>query len=661
MLLTKFFDIIFSKVVFALGLIIILSSSVNAQNSKTSDELDTLVIKAHTYAYIDQQRHYFHFDTALILPYWKTRRLQPGTGERESKLYTNLEYRMEKTKVGSELFGLLFSIPNYDNTNQKKKDILKKKENAFQKYSGRRVRNIIVKRLESFGTHFPDTNYYNNTGFNKLGNGVHALTKRWVIKKNLLLKEGDLIVPREVSESERLVRRLPYIRDAKIYFLSIPNNEEQYDLLIVTKDVWSIEIDGGYSSPTKFNVIIDEENLFGLGNELRNKILYDKSRTPKVGYEGRYKIANIKHSFVDANFDFATSATYKTVRADIGRGFVSSEIKTAGGLSVEHTERINFRLLDSGENIEFFTKYNFADAWFAKGFDISSTAAFDKKRMLLGIGGSAIDYIKRPGVSLDTNQTFYNKKIILLKAGFNKRNYQKSGLVLQYGATEDIPIGYRFDVTFGKEFNEYHNRYYWNVSFSKGGFLFRKGYLKYDFAIGSFVRDGGGEQGVLKTEVRFFSNLYRRSRWAFRHFLKVGYTHGLRRYDDEYIHLRNENGIRGLNDRFFRGDKRINIKAESVAFSPFHILGFKTALFAFADVGIISDRRSFLKSTLYHGYGIGARLHNDNVIFDNILIRFAFYPATPNGSNQNALDFGSRSRLRLDDFDFSRPEVLLFR
>ncbi len=633
--------------------------STQAQISKTSEELDTLAIKAHSYVFLNGERKYFHFDTVLILPYWQTRKLQPGDYTATRRMYQRMKRNSRKSKVKKELFDLFFTIPNYNSTRQKKMDI-KEKKDEFAEYYGKNIRNITIKRMKVFGTHFPDTNYRKDTWFNKVGNGLHVSTHRWVIKKNLILKEGDYITVNRARESERLVRKLPYIRDAKIYFLPIENNADQVDMVLVVKDVWSLEVDGSWSGLDDWSLKLDEENFLGFGNELSNKISYDEAFDSRWGYEGRYKMVNIKKTFIDANINFARSEEFKTIGGEIGRQFLSSEFNTAGGLRVEHTDRLNFFLTDESELISFRTKFNFADLWLAQAIDLSSQQSIEQKRLLFGIGASSLHYLESPIPMPDTNQFYANREMILFKAGLNKRSYEKSDLILEYETTEDIPIGHKFDITIGREFGQFDDRWYWGVNFSKGKFIFRKGYLRYDFTFSSFIRDGRQEQGLFRTNFSFFSNLYRRGRYSYRHFLKFGYAQGFDRYDNEYLFINRENGVRGIRGPLLRGDRRLNFGGESVIFTPFHFMGFKVAVFGFAEFAMISDRSGFFSNKLFQGYGVGLRFNNNNLIVDRFELRFGFYPVRPDGFDQNNLDFAGGRNIDLEDFDFQRPQVERF-
>ncbi len=69
-------------------------------------------------------------------------------------------------------------------------------------------------------------------------NSTHVNTNEKIIRKNLLFAAGDTISPLILSDNERILRQLPYIDDARI--IVVPVSDEEADIIVVTKDVYSI-------------------------------------------------------------------------------------------------------------------------------------------------------------------------------------------------------------------------------------------------------------------------------------------------------------------------------------------------------------------------------------------------------------------------------------
>jgi outer membrane protein assembly factor BamA len=104
----------------------------------------------------------------------------------------------------------------------------------------------------------------------RAANFLHIDTKEEVIRRELLLHEGDLADPFLIEESERNLRALPYIRQVKI--LSTPAPEGQVDLVVQTQDTWTTQprasfTIGGGSSRSAFGIV--ETNVLGYGKQAR--------------------------------------------------------------------------------------------------------------------------------------------------------------------------------------------------------------------------------------------------------------------------------------------------------------------------------------------------------------------------------------------------------
>src|SRR5678815_4187640 len=93
-----------------------------------------------------------------------------------------------------------------------------RKDLLFNRYKGKYIRNIIVRRLD-FGTPLNDTARKFETRLTHWANDLHHKTRESVIRKNLFFKPGDKLEPFLIADNERYLRDLPYLRDADICLL----------------------------------------------------------------------------------------------------------------------------------------------------------------------------------------------------------------------------------------------------------------------------------------------------------------------------------------------------------------------------------------------------------------------------------------------------------
>jgi len=170
------------------------------------------------------------------------------------------------------------------------------------------------------------------------------------------------------------------------------------------------------------------------------------------------------------------------------------------------------------------------------------------------------------------------------------------------------------------------------------------------------------EQGLFKTDLRFFSTLIDIKRWKFRQFISINYTYGIDRFPHEFIDIRDRNGIRGLRSNTLRGTQRFLLNLETVSFTPLEIIDFKFAVFGFFDLGLINDgKRNIFKESSQTGFGLGFRIRNDNLTFKAIEFRIAFYPDAPTGISNTDFDLSGNSAFNFSDFLITRPEPSIFR
>ena len=79
-----------------------------------------------------------------------------------------------------------------DTTEVDRTNELKRNEEAFKKFDGLIIRNIIIKRVP-FGISIGDTSKKFINRITSLANDLHHLTKTRIIKKNLFFQKGQFL------------------------------------------------------------------------------------------------------------------------------------------------------------------------------------------------------------------------------------------------------------------------------------------------------------------------------------------------------------------------------------------------------------------------------------------------------------------------------------
>src|SRR6202162_888052 len=117
---------------------------------------------------------------------------------------------------------------------------------------------------------FDERDARETNGLFRLANRLHIRTKRATIKAQLLFASGDKYLARKLAETERALRLLTYIYDAKV--VPVRYSGGKVDIKVITKDVWTLSPGisfgrAGGSNSTNFN--IQDSNFLGWGKALQ--------------------------------------------------------------------------------------------------------------------------------------------------------------------------------------------------------------------------------------------------------------------------------------------------------------------------------------------------------------------------------------------------------
>jgi outer membrane protein assembly factor BamA len=117
---------------------------------------------------------------------------------------------------------------------------------------------------------FDESDPRENNGLYRLANRLHIRTKHSTIRAQLLFASGDKYLGRKLAETERALRLLPYVYDARV--VPVHYADGRVDIKVITKDVWTLSPGISYgrtggTNSTKF--YLEEENFLGWGKKLQ--------------------------------------------------------------------------------------------------------------------------------------------------------------------------------------------------------------------------------------------------------------------------------------------------------------------------------------------------------------------------------------------------------
>lgn len=589
--------------------------------------------------------------------------LDTGKSVEDSIMYAKLKQKMNKSKVGKSIYGAVFRDVYNSRQNKEIKEI---EVNPFEKYDGKVIGKIIIKKLEIFGPSVNDTTRKGSKIEHFASKSFHYNTREKVIRQSFLLfKEGDKLNPQTLKDNERLLRANPIIHDARIYIIERQEVSWMVDVLILTQDVWSINFDVSGDSFSNFGFGVEDKNFQGRGHSLLNKVTW-RADDPyqRFGWRSIYTVPYIGSSFVSGQLKLINERDLAQYSLQIYRPFLTVETRNAGSAELGYTRVREYKKLiinDIDSALTYKVSYFYSDVWYGRAFRLDPTQR--SKQLIVALRRSSFEHRKRPEVNADSNKIYWNRTNWLASIGYSNRNYQRDFLIYGFGRTEDVPVGNLFAFTIGTENTEFGNRNYAGMQFAKGKYLpNNKGYLYVLANAGTYLKEKQTQQGVVGIQSFYFSPLMRVGKSQTRQFINFGFTYGINRDALDYLNISGREGILGVNSEGLRGDKRLTLGYETVLFSHKSIFGFRVAHFAFANLGMVSLKGKLLiDSKIYQGYGIGFRLRNENLAINTFQVRLGYYPNIPDISSAFRFAFDASQPLKLRDFDISAPSIIPLR
>ena len=574
---------------------------------------------------------------------------------KQDVFYDSLKYRANRKGLTRMIYDFLISPP---------RPYVDKKALAldyYSKFEGKLISEIKIKPLDIFGPSFNDTSRTASNWFEKSANALHTKSNLKSLKKLLLFKEGDFVDPEIIYENERIIRSLPYISDIKVLIEQDTIYTGLVKLLILTKDRFSFGVGGAVGGTKSGELELYNQNIFGVGHELSIRFVGHLDRKPYAGLETYYKVNNFRGKFIDFTTGYVNHYKREGFVFDLNKPFITPTVKWGYGATSLRYFRTNRIFEDDPIQASSPLDLFYLSAWLGRSFSINQKKNENTKIVLSGAFYNRY-YFDRPPPDADNNQYYSNSTFYLSSISFTQRRYVQDQLVYSYGITEDIPEGFKNEIIYGFDANEFGDRHYARFSISNGNMLKNKGYIFVNAGIGGFFNPLNYEQGQINAGVNYISKQINAGRKRFRFFTNIRYDLGLKRFDIENLRL-NGRHIRGFASAHENviGKQRLSVNLEYVLFLRKQFYKFNMAVYGFSDIGIIGNNKDLIfTQNYYSGVGLGLRLHNENLVFKTFFIRLAFYPFHPSDMSFIGGLAGEQSKRRYTSFEPLAPEPFPF-
>lgn len=564
--------------------------------------------------------------------------------------YDTIRVRSEKRKLTSLLYDMLFvAPPSAGNVREKMRST-----SRYDEFEGKVIRTRKVIRLDAFGTDIDNPVESDQSKADRLINSTYAKTRPFVLNQYLLFRAGDTVSSLEMADNERLLRELPFVEDARI--IIVPADSNLVDVAVIIRENYPYGFGFQFDGIPSGIVKLYDKNFAGLGHELALTLPYDFDEYAYPGFGIRYAIRNIARTFSDLELDFSDGLGSTKMGGIYRRGFTTSDTKYAWSASI----RLNY----TSEDLDTMVtpeplRFIYHDYWGARSFMLDRESV---TRLIVSARYNSNNVFRRPAIDDHSYYRLQSYQLVTGSIAISSQRFINTSLIYSYGRTEDIPYGYMLELMGGRELNEFKYRNYAGLKASFGNIFTRFGYIYGGVSFSTFYNHGNTEQGLFETRLRYFTPLIKAGGSKIRTFVNLYYIRGFNRYTDEYLYLRNDDLIRGFRNDSITGNNRIIATFEPVLFTARPRLGFRFAIFAFADAGFLI--RGALNSGDYnqiYALGAGVRIRNDRLVLNTIQIRLAWYPNLPAYSESSWITLDGIVRLKPPGFEPDPPGVITYR
>lgn len=548
-----------------------------------------------------------------------------------------------------------------------------KSEQYFKPYTGKVIRDIYFRRVNVFGpSNIKDTTFSTSMKLVHLANRLHFNSEEWVIRQLLFFRQNDTLNPYEMSDNERYLRNRPFIQDARLYIINTGASPDSVDLLVVTKDVFEYGFDLSRLSTSGIRASISNDNLFGAGQGVKIGGSWSGQDNPPFGSQARYTKNNLLGTFIDFSGGYTTLSNINTIDSGTYEGtyyfqFDRPLYKTGatwlGGLGFSTNYSIN--MYNRPDTLYRNYRYNILDVW--GGYNLLKqdhrNPDSERPNVALLIRHFNLMFLKRPSQELYkldplyNNHRFYLAQVVAFRQEFFKTNH-----FFGFGRTEDIPLGYTASATAGWDTWKGRTRGYVGLEGEKFWVTRGKGIIYGQIGLSTFYQNGVSEDAVIHAKVEYYSRPFKFGGGKLRQFLYFDYLGNLNNYFYRPLNINRDLGVWGYKNVPLAGYQRLNVRSETMYYSPLKIIGFKFNFFTSIQASQLSTKSDNLFSNpVYTGFGVGLRVRNENLSLNTLRLSANYYPNAPFPMQTIFWEATTTVDFRFNIFAIRAPGFLQFR
>jgi hypothetical protein len=536
---------------------------------------------------------------------------------------------------------------------------------TYFNYAGKIIRNINIERV-GFEVSIYDSSMKARNAIVKIANKLHTDTKEKIIRNHLFLHENEPLNPYKIADNERFLRDKNFILDCRILVIPLVESDS-IDLLVITRDVFSIGASVGGSFPNAPKVSVYDANIFGGGQTARFDALLDQDRNPKFGYAVQYSKSSLIGSLTNFELIYTELNTGKSLGdetefayiARVSRPLVSPYSRLAGGFEISNNWSRNVYSKPDTSFLNY--RYKIIDTW--GGYNIGINKQYQNRTRHF----VALRYFNSFYVDTVSQET-YQKKILynniigyLSEFTLYRQDFFKTRYVYGFGRTEDVPYGISLSLSAGYIQQLDISRPYSGIKLQYT-FINRRGnFYNTGINIGGYYRNNNIEDLVLDLTSSYYTKAFSIKNFKIRHSLTIRYTSLGNQTTSDWLKI-NSSQIPGFNSDSIAAKNRLVLHLESVLFSTWSLLGFRFAPFSSVDA-VTVDRISANQPTSFDqfwGMSAGLRFRNENLIFGTLELKCTYIPKDASGNSQFVFGFKQNLRIKNSGTFVKAPSLILY-
>ena len=301
------------------------------------------------------------------------------------------------------------------------------------------------------------------------------------------------------------------------------------------------------------------------------------------------------------------------------------------------------------------------DAWVGFNLDAGYIKDNDRLRRLIGLRIVNQDFDDKPLKYADEYYYSYaDLQAVLGSFSFFNQNFYKTQYIYGFGRNEDIPEGVEASFTGGYTKKNGRERPFVGASFQRYYFNPNLHYFNYTLRAGTFFYKDRLEDIDLLAGLDYISRLHHlQGKWKQRFFFSLSATRQINALLNEPLRLESDFGLPDFKNNNQSGNTRLSFKGETVFYSPWSILLFRLAPFAFGNVSYLNLKTEDKSDPkLYSAIGGGVRIRNESLIFGTTEFRGMYFPRKNFRNESWRVEVNTSIRFKYNQEFIKRPEFV---